>query len=133
VPLAAYSPGFFERDDAGRRIVVAQDESFQVVGATNPVARGRVLQLYVNGLGAVTNQPASGQPAPSNPLAETNVRPEVTIGGMPAAVRFSGLAPTLIGCYQVNVTVPANVPVGVQPITLSIGGVTAQASLVPVR
>ncbi len=133
VPLAAFSPGFFERDETGRRIVVAQDQAFQVVGATNPVARGQVLQLYVNGLGAVTNQPASGQPAPSNPLSETNTRPEVTIGGVPAAVQFSGLAPTLIGCYQVNVTVPANAPVGVQPITLSIGGVTAQASLVPIR
>jgi uncharacterized protein (TIGR03437 family) len=133
VPLAAYSPGFFERADSGRRIVVAQDEGFQVVGVANPVARGRVLQLYVNGLGAVTNQPASGQPALGNPLSETNVRPEVTIGGIPAAVQFSGLAPTLIGCYQVNVTVPANAPTGVQPITLSIGGVAAQASLVPIQ
>ena len=41
--------------------------------------------------------------------------PTVTIGGVTVAVNdgfFSGLAPTFIGLYQVNVQVPATAPTG---------------------
>ena len=37
----------------------------------------------------VSNQPASGDPAPSNPLAITTTTPIVTIGGMNAQVQFN--------------------------------------------
>jgi minor extracellular serine protease Vpr len=125
VPLADYSPAFFE---IGTGVAAALDSNFQVIGASNPAKRGQTVQLYANGLGPVTNQPASGDPAPASPLAMTKSQPVVSIGGQQAAISFSGLAPGFAGLYQINVTVPQNLTPGNQPITVSIGGQTSKQS-----
>ena len=36
----------------------------------------------------------------------------MTIGGLPAAVDFAGLAPGFIGLGQMNIAVPADTPAG---------------------
>jgi uncharacterized protein (TIGR03437 family) len=135
VPLADYSPAYFEFTDPGngRLMVAALDEGYKLVYSANPVQRGKVLQLYVNGLGPTSNQPPSGEPAPAQPLATTRAAPSVSIGGQPATVLFSGLAPGYVGLYQVNVSVPAGIASGVQPVTLSINGVAGKASNVMVQ
>jgi trimeric autotransporter adhesin len=87
-----------------------------------PAVRGSYVSIYCTGLGDVTNRPANGAPAPPGaPYSETLVTPTVTIGGVPATVSFSGLAPNYVGLYQVNVQVPANAPAGTVPVTISIG------------
>lgn len=132
--LAQYSPGFFVYDPAND--VAALDyPGNQLVGPSNPVAQGSVLQLFMNGLGPVNctagppsctsdNQPADGIGAPLSPLAKTQTNPTVSIGGQPANVQFSGLAPGFVSLYQVNVQVPTGLSPGPQPITCAIGGVT---------
>lgn len=130
VPLSDYAPAFFE---TGGGIAAALDEKNQVIGAVNQAVRGQVVQLFANGLGPVTNQPASGEPAPVSPLAETTARPVVTIGGLPATVEWSGLTPTLAGLYQVNARVPAGLAPGNHQITVSIGGKTSKAAILPVK
>lgn len=61
-----------------------------------------------------------------NPLSTTILTPTVTIGGVPARVTFSGLAPFFVGYYQVNVQVPSNAPVGsAVPVVLTIGGASS--------
>ena len=131
VPLATYAPAFFET--VPNTTVAALDEGFHVVSSTNPVVRGHYVQLYVNGLGPVSNQPASGDPAPADTLAETTAQPQVTIGGQNATVQFSGLAPGWVGLYQVNALVPTGISAGNQPITIAIGGVTSKTSGIPVQ
>ena len=129
VPVSNYSPAFFQYSGN----VIAQDSNYKLIGPTNPVQRGAGAVLYVNGLGPVTNQPASGDPAPSSPLAETTTMPVVMIGGQQASVSFSGLTPTVAGLYQINVTIPSNLTAGPQPITVSIGGQTSGASSIVVK
>jgi minor extracellular serine protease Vpr len=134
LPLADYSPALFEYQEAtGRRFIAALDENYRLVGSANPARRGRVVQLYANGLGPVDNRPPSGEPTPAQPYAVTRVLPEVTIGGRKAAVAFSGLAPFMLGLYQINVTVPADAPAGVQQVVVTAGGVSSKAALLPVE
>jgi minor extracellular serine protease Vpr len=136
VPIAAYSPAFFEILDAlsGQMLVAALDENNHVVSSENPVRTGHALQLYVNGLGPVSgNQPASGALTAASPLAPTVLIPTVTIGGQQATVLFSGLAPLSVGLYQVNALVPETARPGLQSVVISIGGVTSRASSVPVQ
>lgn len=135
VPLAEYAPGFFEIDDAasGRKLVAALDQGYGLITGANPAQRGKVVQLFLNGLGRVTNTPATGEPAVAPPLSETFTKPTVTIGGRPASVEFAGLTPNSVGLYQVNVIVPEDAPSGLQPIKLSIGGVDSQTSQIFVR
>jgi uncharacterized protein (TIGR03437 family) len=135
VTLADYSPAFFEFNDPGngRLMVTALDETYKLVSSANPVQRGKVLQIFMNGLGPANNQPASGEPSSLAPAATTRTIPEITIGGQVASVAFSGLAPNLVGLYQVNVVVPAGIAAGAQPVTLTSNGVQAKASSVVVK
>jgi uncharacterized protein (TIGR03437 family) len=111
------------------------DSGFNLITAANPAKRGQSVQLYMSGLGPLNNQPASGDPAPSDPskLATTKTTPVVTIGGQPAQVVFSGLAPTFAGLYQINAVVPAGITAGTANITVSIGGKTTKTSTLPVN
>ena len=135
VPLADYSPAFFEYTEpsSGRLLVAALDENYALVGTGNALGRGRVAQLYVNGLGPVDNQPPTGEIAPAQPLARTRTTPTVTVGGRPATVLFSGLAPYNVGLYQVNIVVPPDAPSGIQPVAITAGGVTSKAGNLPIQ
>jgi uncharacterized protein (TIGR03437 family) len=130
VPLATYSPGFFANSG---NAAVYDFTSSSIVTASNPAKRGDVLELYVNGLGPVSNAPASGDPASLTTLSNTQTTPTVTLGGVNLPVSFAGLAPGYIGLYQVNATIPADAPTGNQPLIISIGGVASPSSNLPVQ
>ena len=135
VNLASFAPGTFSMNGQGTGPGAILDSSYRLVTPSNPAAAGiTVILIYCTGLGAVTNQPPSGAAAPSNPLAVTTTKPVVTIGGVPAQVSFSGLAPGSAGEYQVNALVPANAPTGdAVPLILSIGGATSNAVEIAVQ
>ena len=134
VPVLDAAPAAFEYDESGgRRLVAALDGNFGLIGSGNAARRGEIIQVYANGLGPVNNQPASGAVAPSQPLATSKAVPSVTIGGRPAEVVFSGLAPQFVGLYQVNVRVPQDAPTGLQPLVISTGGVDSKAAMLPVQ
>jgi uncharacterized protein (TIGR03437 family) len=136
--LGTYSPALFATPSGGQSIAAALDQNNGIVTVSNPAKRGQVVTLFANGMGPVSNQPLSGDPAPAQPLAETTVTPIVTIGGVtvPAsAVQFSGLTPGNPGLYQINVTVPTSVATSpsLQPVTVSMGGVVSPAVMLPVQ
>ena len=127
LPLAAQSPSFFvSTDSSGNSAVAALDENNRPVNAGNPALRGHAIQLFANGLGSVTNQPATGDPAPLSPLAQTTATPTVSIGGRTAQVSFSGLAPGFPGLYQLNVTVPPDAAAGADPVVVNVGGASSK-------
>ncbi|HZO51782.1 MAG TPA: hypothetical protein VFB63_03650, partial [Bryobacteraceae bacterium] len=99
----------------------------------NKAKKGQFIQVYCNGLGDVDITPPSGEPSSASPLSRTTVTPIVTIGGRPAEVDFSGLAPGIVGLYQLNVRVPADAPSGLQPLVIQVGGVTSKTANVPVE
>jgi len=125
--LATYAPGFFTYSANGQTIAAALDLSYTEISASHPVTRGNTVELFLNGLGPVNNQPADGWPAP-DATSTTIATPTITIGGQPATVTFSGLAPGFADLYQINVTVPTGIGTGLQPVTCSIGGVSCQAA-----
>ncbi len=133
LPLAAYNPGFFQYNSGGTNYVAALDENNRLVGPNNPVQPGHVIQLFANGLGPVDQTIASGDPAPSNTKVNTTQKPTVTINGESAHVDFSGLSPGSVSLYQINVTVPADIPAGAENIQISIGGATSPVSTVMVQ
>jgi minor extracellular serine protease Vpr len=114
VPLATYSPGIFAITDGSN--------SPQAISASNPAKRGGSIVIYANGLGPLSTPQSSGDPASTTQLVSTTATPTVTIGGSTAGFIFSGLTPSSVGLYQVNVSVPSDAPTGTQPLKLSIGG-----------
>ena len=137
VPLNDYSPACFEYSEPGtnRLLAAALDENYQLVTSSNGVERGHLVQLYANGLGPVeeANRPASGEPAPAQPLVWSKVKPAVTIGGKPAEVTFHGLAPYNVGLYQLNVVAPPDAGTGLQPLVITVNGIDSKAANLVVR
>jgi len=128
IPIAAASPAMFEYTDSSGRVFAAAVGETGIIGTGNSAKRGGIISLYVNGLGAVDNQPASGEPGPLSPLAQVRVTPTVTVGGRLAEVFFAGLAPNFVGLYQMNIRVPADAPTGSQPVVITAGGVPSKAA-----
>jgi uncharacterized protein (TIGR03437 family) len=134
VNLAPFAPGIFSMNGQGTGQGAIQDSQYRLVDFSNPVSVGDAIQIYCTGLGAVTNQPASGFPAPFSPLlAETTTAPVVAIGGTSAHVLYSGLTPSTVGLYQVNAQVPAGIATGPSvPVMISIGGVASNTVTIAV-
>jgi uncharacterized protein (TIGR03437 family) len=83
---------------------------------------GDILVIRCTGLGPVNGSALTGRPAPAEPLMRTRELPVVRAGGVGAEVLFSGLAPGLVGVYQMNVRLGAGTPVGGQtPVTIAVG------------
>jgi uncharacterized protein (TIGR03437 family) len=133
VPVSTYTPAFFMYNSGSVFVADALDNTtYALITTANPATPGEVLQLYCNGLGPTTNQPASGSPAPSGSLsnlAQTTTPVTVSIGGQNATVLFAGLEPPYVGLYLVDVTVPSGLTAGNQPITVTVGGKTSAGSI----
>ena len=132
--IAATAPAIFTTNAQGTGQGAILNTSYQLVDATHPATPGSTyLQIYCIGLGAVSNQPADGAAALSNPLSQTSTLPQVTIGGVSVNASFSGLAPGFVGLYQVNALVPEGVTAGdAVPVTISIGGATSNTVTIAV-
>jgi uncharacterized protein (TIGR03118 family) len=122
VPVSVFGPAFFL---LGGKYAAALHGNNTVVGPTTLVANnstpakpGETIALYATGMGATNPGISNGQVVTSP--APTATLPVVLIGGVPAAVTFSGQ--TAAGLYQVNATIPATAPDGDVPILLEIGG-----------
>jgi uncharacterized protein (TIGR03437 family) len=102
----------------------AQPEFFAITRS------GNTATLWMTGLGPVTNAPATGAPARSNPLSTVSGSIVVTIDGITAPVSFAGLAPGFAGLYQVNVTVPASVSTGA-PVSVVMGAGMSKPMALP--
>ena len=145
--VQAALPGIFSatQDGKGQGIVLNQNNVRN--SSSQAEARGRVLQIYATGTGAqllnsITRLPislASGTPTPipataNDPLYLTAFTPTVTIGGVAAAVEFSGLTPGFVGLWQINVRIPANAPTGNEvPLVISVDGRTGNQTTVAIN
>lgn len=104
-----------------------------------PATIGDYLVIYATGLGFATRNGdpngrplATGEapPADGSVLYQTPTVPTVTIGGIPAKVLYSGLAPGFPGLYQVDVQVPSGVVSGDDiPVRITMGGVSDSATI----
>lgn len=134
IAVAAGAPRLFTKtsDGAGEAFLIRSD--YTLVSPALPVASGEIVFTYVNALGAVKPPKLSGFPAGDGdklgPLNQTVAPVSITVGGQDARVSFAGLAPGLVGVYQVNFEVPSGLAAGDQPIFVSINGQRSQAGVI---
>jgi uncharacterized protein (TIGR03437 family) len=108
----------FERSglpfDSNRPVIVVHQDFLSLVTQSNPAVAGETVHFYMTGLGDVQPRPATGQA--SVPLAVASQRPLCSLvsvfpqAEMIAPVQFAGIAPGLIGIYQMDVTIPQGYP-----------------------
>jgi len=103
---------------------IIRNDDGELVTDSHPIHRkgNEALVIYSTGLGATVPAVPDGMPAPSNPLAVALTTPTVTLGGVQLPLIYYGLAPGEVGVYQVNVSVPSNVPLGLSvPLVITQG------------
>jgi uncharacterized protein (TIGR03437 family) len=118
------APGIFRLSEAGQGAVLISGSGLIAAPAaagSRPVRRGEIIEIYGTGLGPVSNPPSPGVAPSSDPLSRTLGTTTATIGTTQAAVLYSGLAPGLVGVYQVNARVPEDAPTGDGvPLTIQV-------------
>lgn len=106
IRLVDGAPGLFTQSGDGRGAgVVMHASDFRLVTPENPAAPGEILALYATGLGAVTPPVPSGEAAPLTPvplLGTANFYFYVAVDSRLQRTLYAGLAPGLVGVYQVN-------------------------------
>ncbi len=91
---------------------VAVHADYTLVGPNDPAQPGETIVLYTTGLGPLTLNLVDGVGAPYNPLAYTVDPFQVFVNSEECYVDFSGLAPGFVGLYQLNITLPTDLPQG---------------------
>jgi uncharacterized protein (TIGR03437 family) len=136
VTVVNAQPAIFTTNEKGSgqaAVLIANTATIAGPAGTNqqPVPQGGYIEIYCTGLGAVSNTPGDGAPAPGAPnYARTLSMPQVTIGGLNAPVIFSGLAPGFVGLYQVDAQVPATVtPGSAVPIVIALDDAQSPAGV----
>jgi uncharacterized protein (TIGR03437 family) len=129
VPVTTEAPGLFSYNSSGTggAAIVNQDGSINT--PSNPAAAGDTISLFGTGDGEEDPIPVTGS---VNPRALTNSLHflYVTIGGIRAQVSYPGGAPGAVaGLFQINVTMPAGLAPGNQPVVAQYDSVTTQTNL----
>ena len=121
--LAVAKPEFY-RDplDPGlaRGAVIAVHSDFSaLVSEDNPASPGEIVHFYMTGLGPVDPELPIGEAAPLDRFHRVSgtfrCRTASTTGFTPLEVLFAGLAPGMVGIYQVSLRMPASFSDALEP------------------
>jgi uncharacterized protein (TIGR03437 family) len=119
VSMRDAQPGLFTSAATGSGIVAAINEDGATHSLQARVGSGTVLSLFGTGQGFIPGAPPDGVPA-SGPV-ETPDRPRVFVNAREADVLYSGLAPGLVGVWQINIRIPAGTAPNLEvPIVVSM-------------
>jgi len=135
VPIVAFAPGIFSIDMSGQgQGAILLGGTGTIAGPGSAAVRGAYVSIFCTGLGAVSNQPATGIAASAANLSLTSTTPTVMIGGVAATTSYSGLAPGFVGLYQVNAQVPLTVTPGNQvSVVIAVGNISSNSVTIAVQ
>jgi uncharacterized protein (TIGR03437 family) len=129
--LLPVHPGIFTTD--GTAGAILHQDGVSLVTSASPASPGEIVTIYATGLGPVSATPATGEAALADPLSMTAFDPVVTVGGMEAVVEFSGLAPTFVGLYQINVRLPQGLAAGTHDVVLQVNGQASKPATIAIQ
>ena len=129
VGLVLASPGVFTY---GNNQAVVQNPDGTLNSDAAPAHPGDVLVGYLTGGGPVNRAGPllTGSPSPNGPSQITSGY-SVTVGGQDADVLYLGLAPSLVGVYQVNFKLPV-LAAGRYPLAIIVNSVASNGPTISV-
>ncbi len=133
VDLSDYSPGVFEFPYEGPLQGVITHLDGTPVTPSNPSRPGETVVVYGTGIGPVTDRQVTGEATPFGSPIWTSQIPTVQVNGQDAVVLFSGLTPGFVGLYQLNITLPANLPSGNLLLVVFSNGIESNTVLIPIQ
>ena len=131
VPIATAQPWVYTW--AGSDIAIATDTTGVIVSGESPAVPGQAVDVLATGLGAVSPLGDNGV-ASAGPHGATVKAPiSISVGGVPAVVVGAWLLPNTAATYGIRLNIPNGVPSGLQTLEISVGGVGANASRLPIQ
>ena len=138
INMSSVSPGIFQCpfSTATLRQACILNEDNSVNSFQNTAQRGHVIQIFGTGQGPVSNAPPDGTPPSGS--APSSITPRVLINGLypeqyqsqpgdPSNgqfIQYFGLAPGLVGVWQLNIQIPMGVTPGNNvPIEVNLNNV----------
>jgi uncharacterized protein (TIGR03437 family) len=107
VSLAQVSPALFVQGGFEQGQVAAINQDGTINSANAPIGRGQVITLFATGMGAVSGAPPEGMPVSGPTPASEFLRVLINTEFVKDEdIQYFGLAPGLVGVYQINVKVP---------------------------
>ena len=120
--MEAAAPGFFTKPQTGTGQIAALNQNSTENSSTNGARVGEVVALFGTGSGFVPNAPPDGYPVEGQ--TPTDVLPRILFNSRflegPENIPYSGLAPNLVGVWQVNVRIPDFAPPGDNVIIMTM-------------
>jgi uncharacterized protein (TIGR03437 family) len=92
---------------AGFTPIAIHTDFRSLVTAESPAARGEAVHIYLTGGGPVSTPVATGVPGPLDPLSKITTPIRVVADDQPLDVTYIGLAPGLVGLWQMDVILPS--------------------------
>ena len=109
--------------------LVAHSDFRSLVSPADPAAPGEIVHLYATGLGPVRPPVPTGEAAPLDRLTSVTIPLQCRfLTPAPAEVLFAGLAPGLVGLYQISVRLPDQS----MPAVLHCGGDGGDSAVIPI-
>ena len=149
VLVAGVSPGLFTLTQDGKGQAAARNQDgITGNGPSNPAPKGSYISLYGTGQGPVSPAVPDGFPASANPTSSTVALPTsdaktclstqpsmcVVIGSSFGNIQYTGLAPTYVGLWQINVQIPSDVAAGnAVPVRVIINGTPSNTVTIAVK
>ncbi len=106
------APGVFTVPAGGSGLADAIHGDGSPVTKDNPARLGETITMRVTGLGTVSPAVPDAAPGPSAPASGAVASTAVFVDGVRAEVSFAGLAPGVVGLYQVTFQVPTGLDPG---------------------
>lgn len=131
--LSDYAPSLFEYVSEGLKQGVITHLDGRAATASHPARPGETVIVYGTGFGPVTDPQVSGEPAPFGNPIRTRLTPTVEVDGQGATVLFSGLTPGSVGLYQINITLPTDLPSGNLPLVVISNGIRSNSVVIPIQ
>ncbi len=132
VALFPVQPGIFQVFVGNQVFSAALDEDFVLISPDNPAKKGKVVQLFLTGLGPLLGDVGTNVLGPV-PVLNTASPPTVEINGVQAQTFGGFYAPFLISLYQTNFLVSPDSPSGLQPLEVVIDGTTSPAAFLAIE
>jgi uncharacterized protein (TIGR03437 family) len=113
-------PGIYTIPSGGIGYAAVVDTNTgKIVTPSTPANPGDTVEVFATGLGTAYPPVADGAAPPDSPLSNTVATIQADLDGNNATVLFAGLAPTLAGLYQINVTIPSSTTAGDHALDIS--------------
>ena len=118
-PVSDSAPGLFT-DASGSLVPYASGHRGQTL-VMFMTGEGEVSPFLATGVSPPLSTPVDQLPAPWLPFS-------MTIGGIAVTPDFIGIPYYVVGLTQVNFTIPQNVPLGTQPVVVTVGDNSSAAA-----